>query len=213
MRVLMVSQFYPPTVGGQEQVVRNMSAALARRGHEVSVATFDNAAAAVCDPGVTVHTMPNFWARFAGQFADAQRPHTPPAPDPTFARAFAALIARERPDVIHTHDWLVHSSIRARTHGRIPLVLSLHDYGWVCANKRLMRDGSVCSGPGLAKCVACAARFYGPKGILVAGALAARHRRVRAAVDHVLPVSSEVARRSGLRAGIDMYTVLPNFLP
>ena len=39
MRILMLAQFYPPTIGGEERHVRNLSAALARRGHDVTVAT------------------------------------------------------------------------------------------------------------------------------------------------------------------------------
>ena len=39
MRILMLSQFYPPIIGGTEQHVRNLSIELASRGHEVAVAT------------------------------------------------------------------------------------------------------------------------------------------------------------------------------
>ena len=39
MRVLMVSQFYPPVVGGQETHVRNLAQALVAHGHDVEVAT------------------------------------------------------------------------------------------------------------------------------------------------------------------------------
>ena len=39
MRVLMVSQFYPPVAGGQEQHVRNLAHALVERGHRVEVVT------------------------------------------------------------------------------------------------------------------------------------------------------------------------------
>jgi glycosyltransferase involved in cell wall biosynthesis len=39
MRILMLAQFYPPTIGGEERHVRNLSMALARRGHDVTVAT------------------------------------------------------------------------------------------------------------------------------------------------------------------------------
>ena len=42
MRILMLSQFYPPVIGGEEQHVRNLGAALAARGHEVSLATLWN---------------------------------------------------------------------------------------------------------------------------------------------------------------------------
>jgi hypothetical protein len=37
MRILLLSQFYPPVIGGEERHVRNLGAALAQRGHHVSV--------------------------------------------------------------------------------------------------------------------------------------------------------------------------------
>ena len=39
MRILQLSQFYPPVIGGEERHVRNLGAALAQRGHHVSVGT------------------------------------------------------------------------------------------------------------------------------------------------------------------------------
>ncbi len=39
MRILHTFTFYPPAVGGSEEVVRQISERLARRGHEVTVAT------------------------------------------------------------------------------------------------------------------------------------------------------------------------------
>jgi Glycosyltransferase Family 4 len=39
MRILMLTQFYPPIIGGEERHVRNLSATLAELGHKVTVAT------------------------------------------------------------------------------------------------------------------------------------------------------------------------------
>ncbi len=39
MRVLMLTDLYPPFIGGIEQHVRNLSHGLVERGHEVTVAT------------------------------------------------------------------------------------------------------------------------------------------------------------------------------
>ena len=39
MRILMVTQFYAPTVGGQERVVEDLSRELIARGHHVAVVT------------------------------------------------------------------------------------------------------------------------------------------------------------------------------
>jgi hypothetical protein len=39
MRILMLTQFYQPIVGGEEQIVKDLSVELVRRGHEVAVVT------------------------------------------------------------------------------------------------------------------------------------------------------------------------------
>ncbi len=39
MRILMVAQSFAPIVGGEERIVEDLSRELARRGHEVAVAT------------------------------------------------------------------------------------------------------------------------------------------------------------------------------
>ena len=39
--VLLLAQFYPPVIGGEERHVRNLAVELASRGHEVHVACLD----------------------------------------------------------------------------------------------------------------------------------------------------------------------------
>src|SRR3712207_4301212 len=39
LRILHAAEFYPPSVGGVQEVVRQLSERLVARGHEVSVAT------------------------------------------------------------------------------------------------------------------------------------------------------------------------------
>ena len=56
MRILLLSDFYPPVLGGVELQVQALARGLARRGHEVSVATVTVDAPGVRqDEGVTVH--------------------------------------------------------------------------------------------------------------------------------------------------------------
>ena len=39
MRILLLAQFFPPDIGGEERHVFNLANTLAGRGHEVAVAT------------------------------------------------------------------------------------------------------------------------------------------------------------------------------
>ena len=54
MRVLMLSELYPPFIGGSEEYVRNLARGLVARGHHVSVATVadDNQPSATDEDGV-----------------------------------------------------------------------------------------------------------------------------------------------------------------
>lgn len=211
----MLSQFYAPVVGGQERVVESMSVALARRGHDVALATLwhEGLPAHEVRDGVDVHRLRGVAQHAAPLFADPTRRHVPPAPDPGVVRGLRRLVAALQPDVVHAHDWLVHSALPFGRRGEVPVVMSLHDHSLVCATKRLMRNGERCTGPGLTKCVACSAGHYGvAKGVPVALALRFLGRRVTAGIDRFLPVSESVAATAGLAAAGVPFEVLPNFL-
>jgi len=97
MRILLLTQFYPPIIGGEERHVRNLAAALAARGHEVSVATQasrDDAGSTV-DGAVRVHRLRGTLRRLSVLFSDPERPFAPPIPDPEMTLALRAVIARE----------------------------------------------------------------------------------------------------------------------
>ena len=57
--LLMLSQFYPPVIGGEERHVISLSEGLVQRGHEVSVATMPHPERAEIEVenGVTVHSL------------------------------------------------------------------------------------------------------------------------------------------------------------
>jgi glycosyltransferase involved in cell wall biosynthesis len=212
----MVSQFYSPVIGGQERAVENLSTALARRGHHVAIVTLsqDGATASTEQDGLTVHRVRGSFQRLRRLFSDPSRPHLPPAPDPGAMRAFRQIVDLESPDVVHAHDWFAWSAAPVVRQQSLPFLLSLHDYSLVCANKRLIQGEHVCSGPGLAKCVRCAAGSYGrAKGTSIALALRWLSPAVTSAVDRFLPVSGAVAASARLAARGLPFEVVPNFVP
>ena len=215
MRILMVSQFYPPVAGGEEQHVRNLSAALVQRGHDVSVASIqlDSDDSLTLDGRVRVHRLRTTVQR-ARWLYSSSRQFAPPLPDPEAVAGLRRLIEVEQPDLIHAHNWLGRSVVPRVARGRRPLVMSLHDYGLICAKKRFVHRDAPCSGPGLRKCLACATDHYGaimggPTTIAnwITGAAERR------AVDMFLPVSRAVAEGTELeRRGVP-FRVIPNFVP
>jgi glycogen(starch) synthase len=215
MRVLMVTQFYPPVAGGQEQYVRNLAHALVDRGHRVEVVTIaaDAPTGTTDDGAVPVHRIRTTAQRLPQLYSDSARPHAMPVVDPGFRKAIGRLLAAGRFDIVHAHDWSIGSAMGPARGSGVPLVLTQHDYSHVCATKRLMRGDEVCSGPTPIACVRCASSWHGPvvgPGVALANALSRRARTKH--VDAFIPVSSVVAVSTGL-PGRSPYEVIPNFIP
>ena len=156
MRVLMLAQFYPPIVGGEEHVVEALGIELVRRGHQVAVATIQHPGLPGREEveGVRVHRLRSAASALRFLYSD-DRLHAPPGPDPALTWQLRRVLDAERPDIVHAHNWMVHSYLPLKRSARVPLILSLHDYSLVCSMKRLMRHGTPCSGPGSSS--ACAA--------------------------------------------------------
>lgn len=216
MHILMLSQFYPPTIGGEEHQVRHLSYELAARGHEVAVATFwkPGLAPFELDRGVRVHRIRSTVQRASWLFTDSERRHAPPFPDPEAVWALREVIKQEQPAIVHAHNWLLHSFLPLKAWSGAKFIVTLHDYSLACTKKRLMYQGAPCSGPGLQKCLVCAIEHYGPlKGVTSVGGNFGMGLVERAAVDMFLPVSQAVAIGNGLVGSGLPYQVVPDFLP
>lgn len=217
MRILMLAQFYTPIIGGEERHVQDLSVELAARGHDVAVATLWHAGTAEfeVDRGVRVYRMRGTLQRGTALFKEAGRRHAPPFPDPELMLALRSIVAHERPQIVHAHNWLVHSFLPLKPWSGAKLVMSLHDYSLVCAKKSLVyREEIVCSGPGFAKCLSCASNHYGvAKGVPTVLTNWAMGAVEAAAVDMFITVSQATAVGNGLTGSRLPFEVIPNFLP
>jgi glycosyltransferase involved in cell wall biosynthesis len=221
MRILLLAQFFPPDIGGEERHVLNLSTVLAARGHDVAVATQVTPGTdrfEVLPSGVRVHRFQSTAMKLPGLHSDAGRPHHAPLPDPLVVRALRHIVDTENPQLLHAHNWIVNSAVALRRsrsgHRRFGIVLTLHDYSHVCATQRMMRDGRPCHGPSATGCVPCAARHYGP---LVGGATLAATAAMRPwknhALDHIVCVSRAVAQGNRVERLPTPTSVIPNFVP
>ena len=131
MNILILHNAYQQP-GGEDAVVAAESALLRGAGHKVRVETVSN------------HAISGFAAKAATFLA---------APyNPTRKKWLAALVDRERPDLVHIHNFfplLTPAIHEAAAEMGLPVVQTLHNYRLVCANAQLLRNGSVCE-----KCLA-----------------------------------------------------------
>jgi len=215
MRILLLAQWYEPVVGGEEIQVRTLAHALARRGHRVTIAAMAHPERPTfyLDGPVRVHRLRASVQSLPWLFAAGAQQSAPPLPDPGLSSSLRRLVKRERPDVVHAHNWMVYSYIATRDKS-IPLVMTLHDMSRICAKKDFLYQGKRCDGPGPVKCTTCTAGHYGPiKGPVTLGGLWGMNALFARNVSRYIAVSHAVAERSDLaKAGLP-YMVIPNFLP
>ncbi len=148
MRVLFVlHRFFPDSVGGTEQHVWDLARGLRERGHQVAV--FHRATGT---PGLQRSEWDGLLT-YRAQAGPLQ-----PLPlflstlhDPHLMALFRQATSSFRPHVIYlAHLMGLPVALTAEAKRlRIPLVLSLHDYWWVCANAQLITNdtGQLCDGP------------------------------------------------------------------
>lgn len=136
-------------------------------------------------------------------------------------RDLAALIERERPDILHLHNpypLLSPAVMRAANKRSVPVVQTVHNYRQVCAPGTFFRDGRICTD--------CRGRAFGwpavrhacyrgsrPQSLIMATSLAV-HRDTWRSVPHYIALTSTIAahlREFGVPD--DRILIKPNGIP
>ncbi|GHO92161.1 LPS biosynthesis RfbU related protein [Reticulibacter mediterranei] len=217
MRILMLSEFYPPLIGGTERHVQTLSRELVRRGHQVAVATLQtgNSPDFEDDDGVHIHRLTG-WSRTLTRFYQNQsRQYHPPIPDPGVMAGLRRVISLERPEIVHARRWMLYSFVGLKSWSRARLVVTLHDYNLCCPTTGYLHNGQVCTGPAYRKCLRCAGQGYGTvKGALVTSGLKLSSH-LHSSVDKYIAVSAAVRDASMYATGRPPkpIEVVPTFIP
>jgi glycosyltransferase involved in cell wall biosynthesis len=203
MRILLLSDFYPPVLGGLELQVQALARGLALRGHRVSVATLTLDAPRVShDEGVTVHRIRGWNRLLAPIYEQRERPFHPTMPDPGVVASLRRIVRSERPQAVSAQSWIVYSFLPLKRSSGARLSLRLNDYGLVCPKKTFVYRGAVCDGPRYGKCLRCAAEQYGAAGSLcLTTALTLMGPRLARTIDVFIANSNAVADASQSGAG------------
>jgi glycosyltransferase involved in cell wall biosynthesis len=171
LRIMLLTDVYPPLIGGVELQMQLLGRKLTQRGHSVCVVTaWQPGQVERDDDGVQVFRIKGLASRLSRFSTQPGRRHHPPFPDPGVVWSLRRAIDQFRPDVIHAYGWITYSCAVALVGKSIPLLLSVREYAYTCALRTMMRYGTQpCDGPAPAKCLDCAVRFYGaPKGVAAA---------------------------------------------
>lgn len=221
MRLVMLTQFYPPVLGGLERHVKDLSEALAARGHEVAVITLRQGGWGEEMPpyeevqGVRLYRIRGTVSRAEKLlFVDERRSYAPPFPDPELALAIRRILAQEQPDIVHAHNWLSFSYLPLKQWSKARLVITLHEFGLSCGKWTFIHQDAFCTGPAWGKCWRCLNDHYGlAKGTMTHLGQRAMRRAQDRRIDMYVPVSQAVAEGSQLVGSGLPYEVVPNFIP
>jgi len=221
LSICLVTTFYPPaTFGGDGVHVQRLAAALARRGHAVTVVCSDDAYTALRgrhaaasqwaastsdDARITVHRLRSRFARL-----DALLVHQLGAPV-RHRRRLKRLLAPPAPgahDVIHFHNVSLVGGIGILGFGRAIKLYTAHEYWLGCATHLLYRYGrEVCQRRTCVRCTLASGRppqwwRYGPW----------RDQQLREVQTIICP--SRLTQTRYREMGISRPTlVLPHFVP
>jgi glycosyltransferase involved in cell wall biosynthesis len=217
LRILHATDSFLPNTGGLELAIAELMRAQVSRGRVVALTTplHPEAPAQEDFDGADIHRLPMTMARVPRAYVDRTHLFFPPVPDPGFARAFAGLIRRFRPDIIHAHGWILYSVLGPARRANVPVVVTAHDHSTVCATKTMLYHGHLlCSGPGLGKCLSCAYDHYGLKGIPLAAGLHQIGSRRHRDVAQWMAISSALAARGSAPRPADRSAmeVIPTFI-
>ncbi len=166
MKILLLSDYYPPFLGGGHIQTYKLARGLFKRGHTVSVATLWSGGLAQHETdeefGFEIHRLQQMRTLLPHADQNHAQRHPTPFADPVTTAELKQLIKNIQPDIVHTYGWITNTCLSAmRDIKNIPIVASLRDYGAGCATRTLIYHDKICSGPGWSKCLECSSHHYG----------------------------------------------------
>jgi glycosyltransferase involved in cell wall biosynthesis len=119
-------------IGGKETYVQTLSRELHQRGHKVTVCTIWEKGLPDLEKtnGMSIYGFRSLFQKIPSQAGRRE----PPCKDWLVTNAMKTIIREEEPDVVHAHDWILYSILPLKKKFAIPLVVTLHDFGFICPN-------------------------------------------------------------------------------
>lgn len=160
MKICYVSNLYPPFVlGGAEVYVRNIAEEFAKRGDRVIVITTSPNRRSYIEyiNNVKVYRInpTNLYPMYTHvNQPDYLKPlwHTIDIWNPHSFRVIKSILVKEKPDVVHVHNFkgLSLSVFDAVKSLNLPLIFTAHDYSLICPRANLLNShGEICCNPSI----------------------------------------------------------------
>ncbi|MGA2239465.1 MAG: glycosyltransferase family 4 protein [Candidatus Bathyarchaeia archaeon] len=218
MRILLVSDFYPPLIGGTEFHVQRLAHGLLARGHCVQVLNFAGGTPALSsldESGVKIECSGHSFSHLSAIYAVKKRRYILPFPDPVASVQLERTVREFNPQVIHAHGWCIFTvAALKRKHPGLPIVSTLHDYGFVCPAQNYFQTQAQIPcwlrSPS-AMCVRCTKATYGRAKALSLMLLLSTFKKTLDRLDRHIAVSRFVAAVAR-HAGFSKVVVIPNFV-
>ncbi len=215
MKILMLTDSYPPRIDGGGRHVQLLGKQLAKRGHRVIVFTigYPDLPKYAEENGVKVYRLAGLFQRIPFLFKDPALKWPPPTGDWLITRELRRIVEKEKPDIIHAHGGIVFSVLPLKKSLKIPLVTTLHGYGLICPKKTLVKYDGVCDRPFTSTCITCSQAQYGITKSLAAYLATKFNKDKLGYVDEFIAVSSYVKEAHRRHLGLDDndIVVIPNF--
>jgi glycosyltransferase involved in cell wall biosynthesis len=213
IKILMLVDLYPPNIGGVENYVQSLSKKLFDRNHEVTVFTLGHPVDIEYNQGVKVYREQGIFQKIPFLYGKSKKRWHPPSPDLILTHKIAKIIEHEKPDIINTHGWILYSMLPLKKNFDIPLVATLHGYGYFCPITNYFKNNEPCIYRSFKKCIQCAGKDYGLLRSFVAYCGINRQISNTRLVDKFIAVSQYVkeAHLKNLPISDNNITVIPNF--
>jgi glycosyltransferase involved in cell wall biosynthesis len=192
MRILhVVHQYLPRWVGGVEIYTHGLTRALEQRGHTTAIFVRENKAG---DLQTTIEAGVSVYRWQSGAYSE-MRQWLAALGDSATHLTFQRVLDEFQPTVVHLQHLLglPASLVASVAKRRIPMVMTLHDYGLLCANTKLLTSDTEqnCRGPrayiNCAQCGIAKVRHSGlrPFAFFLAPAFAIRAQALRTTLRHI----------------------------
>jgi glycosyltransferase involved in cell wall biosynthesis len=165
MKIAFITNFYPPyppIIGGIQIIVQMLAEHLARNNHNVIVIASRPGHSPYYEirNGVTIYRINGFFQSLPFLYKDTGRRSQPPVKDWLLMLRLKNIFKKERPEIIHIHSRALYSAVPLATKFHIPVVVTLHGFGFLCPKVTLMEGGQVCSRVFTRHCIVCGKEAY-----------------------------------------------------